>query len=63
MTRTSFFMNPTHLKELADLGKSTGQSTSSLVRVAILQYIRRESRKAITQTVIRGSARREGLGE
>jgi hypothetical protein len=44
MKRTSIWLNPTHLKELATIGKSTGQCQSVLIRVSILEYIRRAKR-------------------
>ncbi len=64
MKRTSIWLNPKHLQELAAIGKSTGQCQSVLVRVAILEYIRRAKRAQAAQTVIAGPARRQAaLGE
>jgi hypothetical protein len=65
MRRTSIFLNPTHMKELAALGNSQGLRPSHLVRVAILQYIRREKRTQAAQIALPGRTRRQAalLGE
>lgn len=64
MRRTSIFMNPAHLKELAAIGKSQGLKPSHLVRVAILEYIRRAKRAQAAQVAISGRARQQAiLGE
>jgi hypothetical protein len=45
MKRTTIFLIPEHVKQLAVLGESTGLKPAHLVRIAIAEYIRRESRK------------------
>jgi hypothetical protein len=54
-------MNPAHLKELAAIGKPQGLKPSHLVRVAILEYIRRSKRAQAAQVVISGRARRQAV--
>jgi hypothetical protein len=63
MKRTTIWLNPAHMKELGTLGKSTGQRPAQLVRVAILEYIRRAKRAQAAQVVIPGPARRQAFGE
>ena len=63
MRRTSIFMNPAHLKELAAIGKSQGLKPAHLVRIAIAQFIQRDRRKQVFQIVIPGRARRQALAE
>jgi hypothetical protein len=64
MKRTSLFLNPAHMKELAALGKSQGLRPAQLVRMAILQYIRREKRAQAAQVVLPGRKSRQAvLGE
>jgi predicted transcriptional regulator len=63
MTRTSIWLNGDHTKQLAALGKPTGQRPSHLIRVAIAEFISRERRKAVAQTIIPGRAKRQAVAE
>jgi hypothetical protein len=65
MKRTTIFLNPDHMRRLAVIGKATGLKPAHLVRVAILQYIRRESGKQASQVVLPGRKSRGAafLGE
>ena len=44
--RTNIFLHSGHMKELDALAKSRGLRAAQLVRVAILEYLQRERRKA-----------------
>ena len=45
MRRTNIYLNPDHMKQLAALGKSRGLKPAHMTRIAIEEYLRRESRK------------------
>jgi predicted transcriptional regulator len=54
MKRTTIWLNADHTRQLASLGKPTGQRPAQLIRVAIAQYLARERRKgAISNTASR----------
>jgi hypothetical protein len=42
---TTLFMNTEHMKNLGGLAESRGLKTAQLVRVAIAEFLRRETRK------------------
>jgi hypothetical protein len=66
MHRTAIFMNPKHMAQLRALGEPQGLKPAQLVRVAIAQFIRRETRKPAAQVVLPGRTRRQAtasLGE
>jgi predicted transcriptional regulator len=61
LRRTSIFLNPAHTRELAVIARATGQCPSALVRLAVVQFIRREKRAQAAQVVIPGRARRQAI--
>ncbi len=64
LRRTSIFLNPRHMQELATISDATGQCPSALVRLAVVQFIRREKRAQAAQVVVPGrKSRRAVLGE
>lgn len=64
MYRTAIFMNPKHMAQLRALGEPQGLKPAQLVRIAIAQFIRRETRARAAQFVIPGRKRRQAvLGE
>jgi hypothetical protein len=63
---TSLLVNPNHMAQLRQIAKAQGlvNGTAALVRLAILQYIRREARKQDMPVIVPGRARRRAiLGE
>jgi predicted transcriptional regulator len=63
LRRTSIFLSPAHTRELAAIGKPTGQRPAQLIRVAISQFLSRERRKQAAQVVVPGRARRQAIAE
>jgi hypothetical protein len=52
MQRTTIWLNANHTRQLAALGKPTGQRPAQLIRVAIAQFLARERRKQAVQIVV-----------
>jgi hypothetical protein len=52
MQRTTIWLNANHTRQLAALGKPTGQRPAQLIRVAIAQFLSRERRKQVEQLVV-----------
>lgn len=52
MQRTTIWLNANHTRQLAILGKPTGQRPAQLIRVAIAQFLARERRAAAQQLVV-----------
>jgi hypothetical protein len=46
MRRTNIFMNDSHLKQLGVIGKAQGLKKAQLVRIAVVEYLRRSARQA-----------------
>jgi len=61
MRRTNIYLNTDHWRQLAALGKAEGLKPSHLIRVAILQFIRREMRKQTQPVVVSGRKRRSAV--
>ena len=45
LKQTTIWPHDGQMRKLAEVGKSQGLTTASLVRIAILEYLRRESQK------------------
>jgi hypothetical protein len=45
LRRTNVFLQSDHIERLAVIGKSRGLKTAQLIRIAIAEYLRRETRK------------------
>lgn len=45
LRQTTFFVHTDHMKKMAQLAKSRGVASAVLVRLAIREYLHRESRK------------------
>jgi len=45
MYRTSVFLHHDHVKQLGTLAEVRGLKTAQLIRIAIVEFLRRESRK------------------
>lgn len=64
MKRTTIWLNADHTRQLAVMGKPTGQRPAQLIRVAIAQFLSRERRKQATLVIVPGRKRRQAaLGE
>lgn len=64
MQRHTVFMHNGHLKQLRVLADDRGLKTAQLIRIAIVEFLRRESRKKVPQIVIPGKrARREAVAD
>jgi len=61
MKRTTIWLNAEHTRQLATLGKPTGQRPAQLIRVAIAQYLSRERRKQVQPAVIPGRKSRRAV--
>ena len=63
MKRTTIWLNADHTRQLAAMGKPTGQRPAQLIRVAIAQFISRERRKQATLVIVPGGKRRQAVIE
>ena len=61
MKRTTIWLNADHTRQLAAMGKPTGQRPAQLIRVAIAQFISRERRKQATLVIVPGGKRRQAV--
>jgi hypothetical protein len=61
MQRHTVFMHNGHLKQLRAIADDRGLKTAQLIRIAIVEFLRRETRKQAAQVVIPGRKSRRAV--
>ena len=61
MQRHTVFMHNGHLKQLRVLADDRGLKTAQLIRIAIVEFLRREARKQAVPVIVPGRARRQAV--
>ena len=61
MQRHTVFMHNGHLKQLRAIAEDRGLKTAQLIRIAIVEFLRRETRKQAIPVIVPGRARRQAV--